>query len=160
LDEPKRQSANAQTMGLWFHQFVVGDVHKHDGRLIVTMDDNVAFCQLTKNTQPLHLDEEYAKGTPFGQIVVNGLYTFSASVGMSVPDLTEGTLVANLGYDDVKHPKPVFIGDELQVESEVLEARPSSKPGRGIVKVAHTVRNQSNDVVCSYSRVAIIQEEQ
>lgn len=146
-------------MGLWFHQFVVGAVHKHDGRLTVTMADNVAFCHLTKNTQPLHLDEEYAKTTPFGQIVVNGLYTFSASVGMSVPDLTEGTLVANLGYEDVKHPKPVFIGDELRVESTVLETRPSSKPGRGLVKIAHLVYNQNGDVVCSYSRVALIQEQ-
>lgn len=146
-------------MGLWFHEFKPGDVFEHDGRLEVTMEDNVAFCHLTKNTQPLHLDEAYAKSTPFGQIVVNGLYTFSASVGMSVPDLTEGTLLANLGYAEVVHPKPVFIGDVLRVRSNVVEARPSSKPGRGIVRIAHEVLNQHDDVVCKYARIALMQEK-
>lgn len=146
-------------MGLWFEQFRVGDTFEHEGRLEVTMEDNVAFCHLTRNTQPLHLDEAYAKTTPFGQIVVNGLYTFSASVGMSVPDLTEGTLVANLGYEDISHPKPVFIGDTLRVRSEVLETRASSKPGRGIVKIGHEVLNQNDAVVCRYARVALMQEQ-
>ncbi len=143
--------------GKWFEEFTVGETIAHDATLTITMEDNVAFCHLTKNTQPLHLDEEYAATTPFGRIVVNGLYTFSASVGMSVGDLTEGTLVANLGYEDIAHPKPVFPGDTIRVTSEVLDKRLSSKPGRGIVTIAHRVLNQDGDEVCRYKRVAMVQ---
>jgi len=143
--------------GLWFEEFETGRTISHEGRLKLTMEDNVAFCRLTRNTQPLHLDEDYARTTRFGQIVVNGLYTFAASVGMSVGDLTEGTLVANLAYEDVVHPAPVFPGDTIRVTSEVLEARPSSKPGRGVVTLRHRVFNQDHVEVCRYRRIALVQ---
>lgn len=143
-------------MGLWYEDFEIGKVMAHQGALEVTQEDNAAFCHLTRNTQPLHLDRDAAKAAGFKDHLVNGLYTFAATVGMTVPDLTEGTLIANLGYEDVKHPAPVFPGDRLTVESEVLEKRPSSKGGRGIVKVAHRVHNQDGDLVCAYSRTVLV----
>ncbi len=142
--------------GRWFEEFEKGDVIAHDAELTITQEDNEAFCRLTQNTQPLHLDREAATAAGFRDILVNGLYTFSASVGMSVPDLTEGTLVANLGYDDVQHPAPVFPGDRIRVTSTVQDKRPSSKGGRGIVFIHHEVTNQDGDVVCSYKRAAMV----
>lgn len=142
--------------GKWFEEFHVGDVIDHDADLLITLEDNVRFCELTHNTQPLHLDQEAAKAQGFRDVLVNGLYTFAASVGLSVPDLTEGTLIANLGYEDVRHPAPVFPGDRLRVRSEVLEKRPSSKPGRGVVRISHEVRNQDGTLVCVYSRAALV----
>lgn len=120
------------------------------------MEDNVAFCRLTLNDQPLHLDEAYARTTEFGRIVVNGLYTFSACVGASVADTTAGTLVANLGYEDVRHPAPVFIGDTLHFSTRVLAKRASSKPGRGIVTLGHEVHNQDGVLVCQFKRIVMV----
>lgn len=142
--------------GLWYEQFRPGDVIEHDARLTVTQDDNAAFCRLTKNEQPLHLDRGAAQAQGFKDTLVNGLYTFSASVGMSVGDLTAGTLVANLGYYDVEHPRPVYPGDELRVHSKVVEKRLTSKPGRGLVTIQHSVRNQDDDEVCRYRRIAMV----
>jgi acyl dehydratase len=142
--------------GRWYEEFGPGDVVEHDAALTVTQEDNAAFCRLTRNTQPLHLDREAALAAGFRDILVNGLYTFSASVGMSVGDLTEGTLVANLGYYDVEHPAPVYPGDTLRVRSEVVEKRPSSKSGRGIVTIQHRVHNQDGEEVCRYRRVAMV----
>ena len=146
-------------MGLWYEQFEPGAVIDHADELVVTQGDNEAFCHLTRNTQPLHLDREAAVAAGFKDILVNGLYTFSASVGMSVPDLTEGTLIANLGYEDVRHPAPVFPGDRLRVRSTILEKRPSSKPGRGIVRIGHEVLNQDDVVVCVYNRTVMVRSE-
>jgi len=143
--------------GRTFEQFQVGDVIDHADAVAVTMADNVAFCHLTRNAQPLHLDEAYARTTPFGRVVVNGLYTFSLAVGVSVADTTAGTLVANLGYEEVQHPKPVFPGDTLRFRTEVVGKRTSSKPGRGIVTLLHTVRNQAGDEVCRFKRVVMVQ---
>lgn len=142
--------------GLWYEEFEPGATIEHDAELPVTMEDNVSFCRLTRNTQPLHLDRDAAVAAGFRDVLVNGLYTFSASVGMSVGDLTEGTLVANLGYEEVRHPAPVFPGDVLRVRSRVLEKRESSRPGRGIVRVEHEVRNQDGVVVCTYRRTAMV----
>lgn len=135
----------------------MGSAIEHSARVQVTMEENVAFCRLTRNTQPLHLDEAYARTTAFGRIVVNGLYTFSLAVGVSVDDTTAGTLVANLGYEDVQHPKPVFPGDTLQFRTEIVDKRPSSKPGRGIVTLLHRVRNQDGDEVCRFKRIVMVQ---
>src|SRR5580658_5580169 len=107
--------------GRFFEQWNVGDRIVHDIRRTVTEADNLLINTLTHNPQPLHLDAEYAAGTEFGRIVVNGLFTFSLMVGISVSETTLGTLIANLGYDKVTMPKPVFIGDTLRVESEVME---------------------------------------
>lgn len=142
--------------GLWYEEFEPGATIAHDAELEVTQEDNAAFCRLTRNIQPLHLDRAAAVAAGFRDILVNGLYTFSASVGMSVGDLTEGTLVANLGYYDVEHPHPVFPGDRLRVTSEVVEKRPSSKPGRGLVTLQHRVCNQHGEEVCRYRRVAMV----
>lgn len=146
-------------MGLYYEEFEVGQVIEHSPGRTITESDNVLFCGMTMNNQPLHLDEAYAKETIFGTRVVNGLLTFSLAVGMSVPDLTEGTIVANLGYDDVRHPKPVFHGDTVRARSEVLSKRLTSKPGRGIVEVETTVTNQDGVVVCEFKRTAMVETQ-
>ncbi|HLF17131.1 MAG TPA: MaoC family dehydratase [Candidatus Thermoplasmatota archaeon] len=143
--------------GLWFEEFAPGAVLRHREEVAVTQEDNAAFCRLTRNTQPLHLDEAYARTTPFGRVVVNGLYTLSLAVGVSVRDTTEGTLVANLGYEAVEHPKPVFPGDRLRFETEVVDKRPSSKPGRGVVTLLHRALNQAGDEVCRFRRTVMVQ---
>lgn len=143
-------------MGKWFEELEVGQVIHHDKGRTITEADNVLFCALTMNDQPLHLDAEYAKTTQFGQRVVNGLLTLSLSVGMSVGDLTAGTLVANLGYYDVEHTKPVFHGDTIRVRSEVLSKRATSKPGQGLVEIRHVVTKQDGSEVLTYKRRALI----
>jgi acyl dehydratase len=142
--------------GRTFEQFTVGERIEHARALPVTMADNVAFCRLTLNRQPLHLDEAAARAAGFPGVLVNGLYTFSACVGASVEDTTAGTLVANLGYQDVEHPEPVFPGDTLRFATEVVDKRPSSKPGRGIVTLRHTVRNQHGREVCRFRRTVMV----
>ena len=142
--------------GLWYEQFEPGAVLEHPTRLTVTQEDNVAFCRLTRNTQPLHLDAEAARKAGFPKPLVNGLYTFSAAVGASVEDTTAGTLVANLGYTDVEHPKPVFPGDVLSFRTEVVDKRPSSKPGRGIVTLQHRATNQDGVEVCRFRRTVMV----
>ena len=143
-------------MGRYFEEFRVGEVVEHEPGRTITEADNVLFCSLTMNHQPLHLDEEYAKTTPFGRRVVNGLLTLSMSVGMSVTDLTAGTLVANLGYYDVEHTKPVFHGDTIRVKSVVVDKRTTSKPDRGLVEIRHVVTNQRGEEVLTYRRKALV----
>lgn len=142
--------------GLWYEQFEPGAVIEHPVRLKVTQEDNAAFCRLTLNRQPLHLDEGAARQAGFRTVLVNGLYTFSAAVGASVEDTTAGTLVANLGYQDVEHPKPVHPGDTLSFRTEVLEKRPSSKPGRGLVTLQHRALNQDGAEVCRFKRTVMV----
>jgi acyl dehydratase len=143
--------------GRYFDELAVGDHFAHALRRTVTETDNLLLTTLTHNPQPLHLDAEYAKGTEFGQIVVNGLFTFSLMVGLSVGDTTLGTLVANLGYDAVVMPKPVFVGDTLRAETTVTELRESrSRPGAGIVVFEHQAFNQRDELVCSARRTALM----
>ncbi|HEY2836959.1 MAG TPA: MaoC family dehydratase [Rhizomicrobium sp.] len=143
--------------GKRFEQWKVGDRIAHDLTRTVTEADNLLITTLTHNPQPLHLDAEYAAQTEFGQIVVNGLFTFSLMVGISVGDTTLGTLVANLGYDKVRMPKPVFIGDTLRMESEVVELRESkSRPSAGIVTFWHRAINQRGETVCEALRTALV----
>jgi itaconyl-CoA hydratase len=119
--------------------------------------DNVLFSSLTMNPQPLHLDEEFARKTQFGRRIVNGIFTLGLAVGLTVSDLTEETLVANLSYETVKHPHPMFHGDTLYVETEILSKRESqSKPDRGIVRFRHLGRNQENVIVIEFERTALI----
>jgi acyl dehydratase len=144
--------------GRYFDQWNVGDVIAHDIRRTVTETDNLLITTLTHNPQPLHLDAEYAAGTEFGRIVVNGTFTFALMVGLSVGDTTLGTLVANLGYDKLVMPKPVFVGDTLRVETRVAELRPSkSRPEAGIVVFEHVARNQRDEIVCQCLRTALLQ---
>lgn len=142
--------------GRWFEDFEPGTRIDHAARVPIRQEDNAAFCRLTHNTQPLHLDEQAARAAGFPSILVNGLYTFSLAVGVSVPDTTQGTLVANLGYEDVQHPKPVFPGDTLRFQTRVLEKRPSSKPGRGVVTLEHVARNQDDVDVCTFRRIVLV----
>lgn len=143
--------------GKYFDQWQVGERMAHDIRRTVTETDNLLFSVMTHNPQPMHLDVEAAKASEFGQILVNGTYTFALMVGLSVADTTLGTLVANLGYDKLLHPKPTFIGDTLRAETEVVELRPSkSRPGSGIVTFKHQLLNQRDEVVCECLRSALI----
>lgn len=146
-------------MGLHYEEFEEGATIHHAGHIDVSQEDNEAFCRLTQNTQPLHLEKDAAVAAGFKDILINGLYTFAAAVGVSVPDLTEGTLIANLGYAEVKHPAPVFPGDRLRVQSQVLHKRRSSKPGRGIVTIATTVHNQDDVEVCTFQRTAMVRAQ-
>ena len=145
-------------VGRWFDEWSVGDMIVHEIRRTVTETDNLLFSTMTHNPQPLHLDAEAARASEFGQILVNGTFTFALMVGLSVADTTLGTLVANLGYDKLTMPKPVFIGDTLRAESEVAELRPSkSRPGAGVVTFSHRLLNQRDEVVCQCLRSALIQ---
>ena len=143
--------------GRYYDEWQVGDRIEHPIRRTVTEADNLLFSTLTHNPQPLHIDAEAAKASEFGQILVNGTFTFSLMVGLSVGETTLGTLIANLGYDKLVMPKPVFLGDTLRVESEVVEIRPSkSRPGSGIVTFEHRAINQRDEVVCSCLRMVLL----
>ena len=130
--------------GKYFDDLEVGDRFEHAPGRTITEADNVFFCSMNMNTQPLHLNADFAEKSQFGRPIVNGLLTLGLAVGMTVSDMTAGTIVANLGYEHVKHPHPMFHGDTLYVESEVIEKRVSrSKPDRGIVRLRHIGRNQA-----------------
>ena len=142
--------------GRYFEDLQVGQRIRHRLSRTITETDNILFCSLTANTQPLHLDEEFAAKTPFGKRIVNGIFTLGLAVGLTVSDLTEGTIVANLSYEKVSHPKPVFHGDTLTVETEVLETRASrSKPDQGIVRLRHVGTNQRGEVVVELERTVL-----
>jgi acyl dehydratase len=143
--------------GLYFEQLTPGLVVKHAATRTVTETDNVLFTALTMNPQPLHLDEEFAKTSIYGQRIVNSVFTLGLVAGIHVGDLTLGTTLGNLGFDEVTFPKPVFIGDTIRVESEVLESRLSrSRPDRGIVRLEHRAFNQRDELVCSLKRAALM----
>lgn len=143
--------------GKYYEELEVGTIIKHTiGRTITEMD-NVLFCSLTMNTQPLHLNEDFASQSQFGQRIVNGIFTLGLATGITVPELTEGTLVANLGYETIKHPHPMFHGDTLYVETEVVSKRESkSKPNQGIVQFKHVGKNQDGVVVIEFTRSALM----
>ncbi len=143
--------------GRFFDQWNVGDRVEHDIHRTVTETDNLLFSTMTHNPQPLHIDAQAAAESPFGQILVNSTFTFSLLVGLSVGDTTLGTLVANLGFDKVVTPNPVFIGDTLRAASEVVELRESkSRPDAGIVTFRHEMTNQREEIVCSCLRSALL----
>jgi acyl dehydratase len=145
--------------GRYFDQWSIGDRIVHDIRRTVTETDNLLFSTMTHNPQPLHIDADYAAKSAFGRILVNGTFTFALMVGLSVGDTTLGTLVANLGYDRLVMPKPVFIGDTLHAETEVAELRESrSRPDAGIVTFTHILRNQRDEIVCQCLRMALLQK--
>jgi acyl dehydratase len=144
-------------VGRFYDQWRVGDRIAHDIRRTVTETDNLLFSTMTHNPQPLHLDAEAARKSEFGQILVNGTFTFALMVGLSVGDTTLGTLVANLGYDKLVHPRPVFLGDTLHAETEVAELRDSrSRPDAGIVTFRHQLFNQRDELVCDCLRTALL----
>lgn len=143
--------------GLYYEQFHVGKLFKHDVRRTVTEADNVLFCAMTHNPAAIHLDVEYAKRTEFGRPILNSAFTLGLMVGISVSDTTLGTTVGNLGWDEVRFPRPVFPGDTLRVDSVVLEKRDSkSRPQNGIIVFEHRAYNQRDELVASCRRVALM----
>lgn len=143
--------------GRYFDAWAIGDHIVHEIRRTVTETDNLLFSTMTHNPQPLHIDAEAAKASEFGRILVNGTFTFALMVGLSVGDTTLGTLVANLGYDGLVHPKPVFIGDTMRAETDVTDLKNSrSRPDAGIVTFAHRLINQRDEIVCQCLRSALL----
>ncbi|MBR0683007.1 MaoC family dehydratase [Roseomonas eburnea] len=143
--------------GLYFEEFEVGQVFRHAIRRTITETDNVWFSAITHNPAALHLDEEYGKTTEFGARIVNSCFTLGLMVGISVGDTTLGTTVANLGWDEVRFPKPLFHGDTIHVETEVLSKRPSkSRPGQGIVEFMHRAYNQRGELVAHCKRSGLM----
>lgn len=142
--------------GKYYDELEVGMKIQHSKGRTITEMDNVMFSALTMNDQPLHINEDFASKTQFGQRIVNGIFTMGLVVGITVDDLTAGTIVANLGYENVRHPAPVFHGDTVYVETEVLAMRESkTKTDRGIVNLKHTARNQEGRIVCEIERAVL-----
>lgn len=143
--------------GKYYEDINPGDYFRHPNGRTVTEADNVLFCALTMNTQPLHINEDFASRTEFAQRIVNGLFTLALVVGLSVSELTEGTIVANLGYERILHPNPVFHGDTIYAESEVLEKRPSrSRPDCGIVRFKHVGYKPDRTIVVEVERTVLM----
>lgn len=130
--------------GLYYEDLVVGETIEHETRRTISEADNQRFCDMTMNQQPLHLDAEFAADTKFGERLVNGLYTMSLVIGLTIPDTTDGTIVANLSYDSVEHPNPVFHGDTLRARSTVTDKRETSDGERGVVTM-HVEAFKVND---------------
>ena len=143
--------------GRFFDEWQIGDTVAHAVTRTVTETDNVLFTTMTMNPAPLHLDADYAAGTEFGRPLVNSMFTVALVVGLSVYELTLGTIVAQLGMTDVVFPAPVFAGDTIRVETEVVEARPSkSRPDTGIVVFEHRAHNQRDELVCRCRRTGLM----
>jgi acyl dehydratase len=145
-----------ETFGRSYEDFAVGDVYEHRPGRTITQADNTWFTLLTMNTHPLHFDEEYAKATEFGRCLVASPLTLAVLVGMSVTDVSQKA-IANLGWREIRLPAPVFAGDTLYAESEVLEKRESkSRPEAGLVTVRTTGRKQDGTVVCTFERTILV----
>lgn len=143
--------------GLYYEEFTVGQTFDHPIRRTITETDNVLISTMTHNPAPLHLDAEYMKQTEFGQPLVNSCLTLSFMVGISVNDTTLGTTVANLGWDAVRFPKPLFCGDTIHIQTEVLELRDTkSRPENGIVIFSHRAFNQHDELVGECQRTALM----
>lgn len=146
-------------VGRYYGEFEEGETIVHNRRRTISEADNQQFCDMTMNQQPLHLDAVFASQTEFGERIVNGLYTMALAVGISIPETTDGTVVANLGYDDVEHPAPVFHGDTIRAESTVVSKRETSDGDRGVVTMeveAYRVESDEEDtLVCSFERTVL-----
>jgi acyl dehydratase len=139
--------------GKYYDDLEVNMLIHHDLGRTITEADNVLFSSLTMNPQPLHVNEDFASKTQFGQRIVNGIFTIGVVVGISVPELTQGTIVANLGYENVSHPHPLFHGDTVYVETQITAMRESkSHPDCGIVTMKHIGRNQHGTIVIEVTR--------
>lgn len=147
--------------GKHFEELRIGDVFHHQPGRTITETDNLLFTTMTMNPQPLHLDAEFSKKAEFGQRLVNSLFTLGLTVGLSVGDTTLGTTVGNLGFEEVTFPKPVFIGDTLYAETEVVEKRASkSRPQWGIVIFEHRAINQRDEVVMRCRRAGMLRKKE
>ena len=155
-EQAAREASGAHPYGRYLEEFEVGAVYKHWPAKTVTEADDHLFCLITMNHHPLHINDVYASQSQQGQNVVVGPLVYSLALGMSVSDIS-GKAIANLATEELSHPAPVFHGDTLFAESEVLEVRPSqSKPDRGIVKVRTDVFNQHNELVATFRRAVLI----
>jgi acyl dehydratase len=153
----RRDAAGRVVSGLWFEELTEGLVVEHAVRRTVTETDNVLFTTMTMNPAAPHLDADYASRTEFGKPLVNSMFTVALVVGLSVPELTLGTIVAQLGLDEVSFPAPVFVGDTIRVKSEVVSARESrSRPTAGIVVFEHRAHNQRDELVCRARRTGLM----
>lgn len=142
--------------GKYFEELQLGQVIRHSLGRTLTETDNVLFSSMTMNTQPLHINADYAAKTEFGRCIINGIFTLGVVVGITVTELTAGTIVANLGYETVKHPHPMFAGDTLYVETEILDKRESkSRPGTGVITMKHLGRNQDGAICIEVTRSAL-----
>ncbi|MDF1720273.1 MAG: MaoC family dehydratase [Minwuia sp.] len=146
--------------GLYYEEFEVGMEFNHALTRTVTEMDNIMFCAMTHNPQPLHLDEEFSKGTEFGQRIVNSLFTLGLVIGVTVNDTTLGTTIANLGMTDVRFAKPVFHGDTVRAVTKVQSKRESkSRPNAGMVVFEHYGFNQRNEEVAYCVRTAFMKKK-
>lgn len=141
--------------GLYYEEFEVDETIEHEKCRTISEADNQQFCDMTMNQQPLHLDAEFAANSQFGDRLVNGLYTMALAVGLTIPDMTDGTIVANLSYDNVEHPSPVFHGDTIRAQTTVTDKRETSDGDRGVVTMHAEVFNQDDDLVCSFDRTVL-----
>jgi acyl dehydratase len=142
--------------GVFFDEWQVGEIIAHEIRRTVTETDNLLLSTITHNPQPRHIDREAASASAFGQILVNGTFTFALPIGVSVRDTPLGTLVAKLGHDKLLMPKRVFIGDTLRADGEVAALKESrSRPGAGIVTCQHRAIKQRGEIVCQGLRSAL-----
>ncbi|WIV67847.1 MaoC family dehydratase [Natrialbaceae archaeon AArc-T1-2] len=144
--------------GQYYEEFTVGETIEHERRRTISESDNQRFCDMTMNQQPLHLDETIAADTEFGKRLVNGIYTMALAVGISIPETTDGTIVANLSYDDVEHPEPVFHGDTIRVQSTVTDKRETTDGDRGVVTMhveVFKVNDPDEPLVCEFDRTVL-----
>lgn len=156
-DADSSRPAIVEQRGLWFDEMEVDTVYKHAPGRTITEADNTWFTAVTMNTQALHLDAAFAATEPFGQRLVNSMFTLSTLIGLSVGQLTQGTIVGNLGFSEVSFPKPVFHGDTLYAETRILDKRLSkSRPGQGIVTFEHIGRNQDGQIVAKAVRQTMV----
>lgn len=143
--------------GRYYEGFEIGEVIRHDVRRTVTETDNVLFSTLTMNPAAIHLDHDYSAKTEFGRPLVNSVFTLGLVVGLSISDTTLGTTIGNLGWEDVRFPKPVFVGDTIRAETTTLDMRLSkSRPTQGIVTFLHRGLNQHDEVICECRRLALM----
>jgi acyl dehydratase len=155
FDQASREATGARPYGRYLEDFEEGAVYKHWPAKTVTEADDHLFCLITMNHHPLHVNDVYASQSQQGRNVVVGPLVYSLALGMSVADVS-GKAIANLATEELTHPAPVFHGDTLYAESEVLEVRPSKKPDRGVVKVRTDVYNQRNELVATFRRAVLV----
>lgn len=147
--------------GLYYEEFEVGTTIEHDKRRTISESDNLRFCDMTMNQQPLHIDEVFARETEFGERIVNGILTLGLAVGLTIPDTTDETIVANLAFDNVEHPNPVFHGDTIRAQSTVTDKRETSDGERGVVTMhveafrVPTEPGKEEALVCEFDRTVL-----
>jgi acyl dehydratase len=143
--------------GLYFEQFEIGQVIRHEIRRTVTDMDNMMFCSLTYNPAAIHIDHDYASRTEFGKPLMNSIFTLGLVMGLSIQDTTLGTTVSNLGMTETVFPKPVFAGDTIRAETRIVDKRESqSRPTQGILTFEHIGLNQRDEIVCKTLRQALM----